>query len=122
MAKTSSLVICFVFVMLAVLQSAYAGNNGFGPGCLNDVCDPSRIGCMTDFGNVSSCDMCSPICVKSLYSVAACVNSTNTGSYVCKCCGTLSLSATAAAATTTSILFLSFSLFLSFISSCRLFI
>ncbi|MCL7032465.1 hypothetical protein MKW94_012473 [Papaver nudicaule] len=129
MAKTSSLVIGFFFVVLAVLQSVYADNNGTEI-CLridsspySYVCDPRQIGCKVDFGNVSSCDMCHPICFRSSFSISTCDNSTNTGSYNCKCCIPFSPPSgpSGTAATTTSLAFLSFSLILGLMLS-RLFI
>ncbi|MCL7042941.1 hypothetical protein MKW94_014016 [Papaver nudicaule] len=89
MAKTSSLVISFFFVVLIlVLQSAYAADSDAGVASSPDygVCDPRR---MVEIGKFSDCDMCHPACTRS---------SPPSGT----------------AATTTSLVFLSFTLFLSF--------
>ncbi|KAI3899977.1 hypothetical protein MKW98_000877 [Papaver atlanticum] len=119
MGKSSSLVIVFFFVVSVVLQSAYADSGAAASSPDIGVCDPSRL---VDIGNYfSNCDMCHPACLRNSYSASTCFNSTNTGGFVtCKCCAPFSPSGTALT-TTTSLAFLSFSLFLSFILN-RLFI
>ncbi|MCL7038445.1 hypothetical protein MKW94_020812 [Papaver nudicaule] len=111
MAKTSSLVISFFCVMLVVLQSAYAASDA-DPASSPDygVCDPRR---MVEIGKFLDCDRCSPACFRSSFSASTCANSTNIGEYVCKCCAPFS-PPSGTAATTTSLVFLSFTLFLSF--------
>ncbi|KAI3865079.1 hypothetical protein MKX03_017709 [Papaver bracteatum] len=121
MGKSSSLVFCFFFVVFVVLQSAYADSGAAASSPDIGVCDPSRL---VNIGNFfSNCDMCHPACVRNSYSASTCSNSTNTGEFViCKCCAPFSPSGnTGALTTTTSLAFLSFSLFLSFILN-RLFI
>ncbi|MCL7047970.1 hypothetical protein MKW94_029242 [Papaver nudicaule] len=130
MAKCSSLVIGFFFIVLVVvLQSAYVNGAGLAssPEPPEDYgeCDPRR---QVDIGNFTSCDMCPPAC-RSSYSVSICllIPTTNTGAYNCKCCAPIKMNdlfiVPGAAATTarTSVPFLCFFWFLSFMLN-RLFI
>ncbi|KAI3948937.1 hypothetical protein MKW98_021543 [Papaver atlanticum] len=117
MAKSSPLVFSgFFFVVLVVLQSAYV--SGAGPASSPrdyGECDPRR---QVDIGNFTSCEMCFDGC-RSSYTASICLNSNSTEPHPCRCCAPkISIaqpSVGGTASTTTSLPFLYFSLFLSFV-------
>ncbi|KAI3973740.1 hypothetical protein MKX01_031160 [Papaver californicum] len=106
MAKSSSLVIGFFFVMLVVLQSAYV--SGTGPAASpGDYCDAKWL----YIGTFPSCEMCQAACPSP--NSSTCISPVNTGIHTC-CCARTSVPAAATKPTITSLSFFSFSLFLSF--------
>ncbi|MCL7038444.1 hypothetical protein MKW94_020811 [Papaver nudicaule] len=124
MAKSSSLlVISFFVVVFVVLQSAYVSGEGFSKGGGYDdqvrECNAGELPTveLRSLG-FTSCNMCDDVCVSPLTSTTICVSDpANKGGYICKCCipnKHLKDDASGkAATTTTSLSFLSFSLFLS---------
>ncbi|MCL7050757.1 hypothetical protein MKW94_015308 [Papaver nudicaule] len=131
MAKGSSLLVINLFVVVfVVLQFAYVSGEGTkGGGYVDQVreCNAGELPTQLDEfsqGGYTSCNMCDDFCVKSVKSQGQLTTTTicvsdpaNKGEYICKCCipyEHLKDDASGkAATTTTSLCFLSFSLFLS---------
>ncbi|RZC94199.1 hypothetical protein C5167_021441 [Papaver somniferum] len=112
MEKTSSLVFGVLFFMLVVLQIVYVSGIDLPEGV--GQCDAKQ---QVDIGSMSSCAACEAACRSASFTSICITDSTNTGALACKCClpdHLKPIRKSAAATTTTSLPFLSFSLFLGF--------